>query len=67
LTLESYRALGRNAARRVRGIAVEPIPVRIDNTARLKHIVRTTLFHHRELEAVSPGAPPVLVELVESP
>jgi hypothetical protein len=61
LTVESYEALGRNAARRARGLEVEPIPVRIDNTARLKHIVRTALFHRREVEAVVPNAAPLEV------
>jgi len=61
LTLESYRALGRNAARYATGRATEPIPVRIDNTARLKHIVRTALFHKRELEFVVEDAAPVEV------
>ncbi len=64
LTNESYRALGRNAARRAAGCAPEPIPVRIDNTARLKHIVRTTLYHRIEVEAVVPGAPPVELSLL---
>jgi propanediol dehydratase large subunit len=66
LTLDSYRALGRNAARRVTGQAAEPIPVRIDNTARLKHIVRTMLYHRIEVEAVIPGAPAVEVVLLDS-
>ena len=63
LTLESYRALGRNAARHVRGLEVEPIAVRIDNMARLKHIVRTALFHRREVDAVIENAEPVEVEM----
>ena len=64
LSLESYRALGQNAARHVRGRAVEPIPVRIDNMARLKHIVRTALFHRREVDALVDNASPVEVELL---
>lgn len=64
LTLESYRALGRNAARYAQGRSVEPIPVRVDNTARLKHIVRTTLYHRREVEAVVCDAEPVEVEII---
>jgi propanediol dehydratase large subunit len=64
LTLDSYRALGRNAARRVRGDGGEPIPVRIDNTARLKHIVRTALLHRIEVEAVEAGVEPVELEVL---
>ncbi len=59
LTLESYRAIGRNAARYAKGEPVTPVPVRVDNYARLRHIVRTTLLHRREIEQVRPGAPPM--------
>jgi propanediol dehydratase large subunit len=65
LTLESYRALGRNAARYALGFETEPVPVKIDNTSRLRHIVQTTLLHRIEVEATVPGAKPVEVELVE--
>ncbi len=63
LTLESYRALGHNAACYALGLPTEPVPVLVDNTARLKHIVRTTLFHRCEVEAVS-GTPAVALTLV---
>jgi hypothetical protein len=59
LTLESYRAIGRNAARYAKGEPVAPVPVRVDNYARLRHIVRTTLLHRREIEQVRPGVEPV--------
>jgi len=59
LTLESYRALGRNAARHALGKPVEPIPVNVDNQARLRHIVRTTLFHRREVALVEEDAVPL--------
>lgn len=57
LTLESYETIGRNAARYARREPVQPVPVRIDNMARLKHIVRTTILHLRETEQVAPGKP----------
>jgi hypothetical protein len=63
LTLDSYRALGRNAARYALGKPTEPVPVRIDNMARLKHIVQSTLLHRAEVEATTPGAPAVEVAL----
>jgi hypothetical protein len=63
LTLDSYRALGRNAARYARGRATEPVPVRIDNMARLKYIVQSTLLHRAEVEATTPGAPALAVTL----
>ncbi len=64
LTLESYRSLGRNAARYALGKATEPVPVKIDNTARLKYIVQSALLHRAEVEAVEAGAPAVEVTLV---
>lgn len=62
LTLESYRVIGRNAAKYAKGEAVLPVPVQIDNMARLKYIVRTTILHLRETEQVAKGRPPEEVE-----
>jgi hypothetical protein len=63
LTLDSYRSLGRNAARYALNKTTEPVPVRIDNMARLKYIVQSTLWHRVEVEAVRPGSPAVEVTL----
>ena len=62
-TLESYRAIGRNAAGYALGHRVGPVPTRLDNYARAKLIVKTTLLHARETQAVQPGAAPVELEL----
>jgi propanediol dehydratase large subunit len=62
-TLESYRAMGRNAAGYARGQRVGPVPTALDNFARAKLIVKTTLLHARETRAVRPGAAPVELEL----
>ena len=58
-TLESYRAMGRNAAGYALGKRVGPVPTQLDNFARAKLIVRTTLLHARETQAIEPGAGPV--------
>ena len=63
-TLDSYRAIGRNAAGYALGRSVGPVPTEMDNFARAKLIVKTTLLHARETAAVEPGAPPVEVELI---
>jgi propanediol dehydratase large subunit len=63
LTLDSYRAIGRNAAGYALGQRVGPVPTVMDNFARAKLIVRTTLLHARETAAITPGAPPVELEL----
>jgi propanediol dehydratase large subunit len=62
-TLESYRAMGRNAAGYALGRRVGPVPTELDNFARAKLIVRTTLMHAREMQAVRRGAAPVELEL----
>jgi propanediol dehydratase large subunit len=62
-TVESYRAMGRNAAAYALGQAVGPVPTTLDNFARAKLIVRTTLLHARETAEVVPGAAPVELEL----
>jgi propanediol dehydratase large subunit len=63
-TLESYRAMGRNAAGYALGQRVGPVPTQLDNYARAKLIVRTALLHARETQAIVPGAEPVELELV---
>ena len=62
-TLDSYRAMGRNAAGYALGERVGPVPTELDNFARAKLIVKTTLLHARETQAVRPGAGPVELEL----
>ena len=56
LTLESYRQIGANAAGYALGHPVAPVPTVIDNYARAKLIVRTTLMHARETAAVERDA-----------
>jgi len=58
LTLESYRQIGRNAARYAKGERVQPVPVRVDNWARLRLIVKTMLLHRREIEEIDAKRPP---------
>jgi hypothetical protein len=62
-TLESYRAMGRNAAGYALGERVGPVPTQLDNFARAKLIVRTALLHARETQAIVPGAEAVELEL----
>ncbi len=64
LTLDSYRAIGRNAAGYALGQRVGPVPTVMDNFARAKLIVRTTLLHARETAAITPDAPAVELELL---
>jgi propanediol dehydratase large subunit len=63
LTLDSYRQIGANAAGYALGRPVAPVPTVLDNYARAKLIVRTTLLHAREATEVEHGAAPVDLEL----
>jgi propanediol dehydratase large subunit len=58
LTLETYEAIGRNAACYAKGQSATPISVKIDNSARLRLIVKTALLHRRETDEVDPNRPP---------
>ena len=55
--------MGQNAAGYALGRRVGPVPTELDNYARAKLIVRTTLLHARETQAVRPGAAAVEIEL----
>jgi propanediol dehydratase large subunit len=66
-TVESYRAMGRNAAGYALGKRVGPVPTQLDNFARAKLIVRTTLLHARETQAVVPGGAALELEVVTTP
>jgi propanediol dehydratase large subunit len=57
-TIGTYHTIGRNAARYAKGDPTVPLPTVIDNMARLKYIVQTTLMHMKETGEVRPGMPP---------
>jgi propanediol dehydratase large subunit len=65
LDLEAYRKIGRNAALHALGKPAAPIPVRSDNTARLRLIVQTMLLHRRETQEVQRGLPPVELRRID--
>lgn len=64
LTLEHYRRIGQNAARYAKKEIVSPIPITIDNMARLRLIIKTTILHNIEIQSIQQGKEPVEVELV---
>jgi hypothetical protein len=57
LTLATYEAIGRNAAKYALGQRTTPVPVQVDNWARLRLIVKTTLLHRRETEQIRAQPP----------
>jgi len=52
MTLETYQAIGVNAARYAMGKVTTPVPVQVDNWARLRLIVKTALLHRHETEQI---------------
>ncbi|MCC6868498.1 MAG: propanediol/glycerol family dehydratase large subunit [Burkholderiales bacterium] len=59
IDLDTYRSIGRNAALHALAKPAAPIPVRSDNTVRLRLIVQTTLMHLRETECVQRERAPI--------
>ena len=66
LDLETYCQIGRNAARYATVQPTVPVPVRIDNTARLRLIVQTTLLHLRETMQVERDRPPTELRVMDT-
>ncbi len=64
MTLDSYRDVGRNAARYAAQRPTSPVPVKIDNTARLRLIVQTMLMHLRETREVRHDRAPTELHLI---
>ena len=60
MTLETYRSMGRNAARYAASRVTTPVPVSVDNWARLRLIVKTALLHRRESEEIRDLPPEAL-------
>ena len=58
MVLETYRSIGRNAARYAGGKPTSPVAVKIDNTARLRLIVQTTLLQLLAKRQVQSDRPP---------
>jgi propanediol dehydratase large subunit len=52
LDLATYKQIGHNAATYAQHLPTIPVAVKIDNTARLRLIVQTTLLHRKETEMV---------------
>jgi len=58
MVLETYRSIGRNAARYAGGKPASPVAVKIDNTARLRLIVQTTLLQLLATRQIQSDRPP---------
>ena len=59
IDLETYRAIGKNAAKYAKGESPNPVPVRNDQMARPKYQAIAALLHIKETEHVDPNKEPV--------
>jgi propanediol dehydratase medium subunit len=56
---ETYRAIGKNAAKYAKGESPTPVPVRNDQMARPRYQAKAALLHIKETEHVQQGAKPI--------
>jgi propanediol dehydratase medium subunit len=63
IDLETYRAIGRNAARYAKGDTPSPVAQKNDQMARPKYQAIAAVFHIRETSFVQPDAKPVELEV----
>lgn len=63
ITLETYRNIGRNAARYAKGQSPAPVAQVNDQMARPKYQAIAAVFHIRETEFVNPDKKPVELEV----
>ncbi|OXM73111.1 MULTISPECIES: propanediol/glycerol family dehydratase medium subunit [Amycolatopsis] len=63
MDLETFRKVGRNAARYAKGESPEPVPSRNDFMARPRWQAKAALLHIKETEFVVPGAGPVELDV----
>jgi propanediol dehydratase medium subunit len=57
VTLETFRAIGKNAAQYAKGTSPAPVPVRNDQMARPKYQAIAALLHIKETELLDPAKP----------
>lgn len=63
LSREAYLQIGANAASHAMRRPPSPVPVKVDNMARLRLIVQAMLMHKREVSCVVPGKPAVEMQV----
>lgn len=63
LDLETFRAIGKNAAKYAKGEAPTPVPTRNDQMARPKYQAKAALLHIKETEHVEISSKPVEIEV----
>lgn len=63
LDLDTYRAIGKNAARYAKGESPNPVPTKNDQMVRPKYQAKAAVLHIKETEYVVQGGKPVEIEI----
>ncbi|EJP6472285.1 propanediol/glycerol family dehydratase medium subunit [Clostridium botulinum] len=63
LTLETFRLIGKNAAKYAKGESPTPVPTENDQMARPKYQAKAALLHIKETKHVVEGAKPIQLEV----
>lgn len=63
IDLDTFRAIGKNAAKYAKGETPNPVPVKNDQMARPKYQAVSALLHIKETESVVPGKAPQALEV----
>jgi len=63
LTLDTYRAIGKNAAEYAKNMSPSPVPTVNDQMARVAHQAISALMHIKETKQVVPGKPAEEIEV----
>ncbi|KZL90673.1 propanediol/glycerol family dehydratase medium subunit [Clostridium magnum] len=61
---ETFRAIGKNAAKYAKGESPDPVPVRSDQMARPKYQAKSAVLHIKETEHVVPNAKSIELKVV---
>lgn len=63
ITLETFRLIGKNAAKYAKGESPTPVPTKNDQMARPKFMAKAALLHIKETKHVEVGAKPIEIEV----
>ena len=63
ITLETYRLIGKNAAKYAKGESPTPVPTKNDQMVRPKFMAIAALFHIKETKHVEVGAKPIEIKV----
>lgn len=64
IDLETFRAIGKNAAKYAKGESPDPVPVRNDQMARPKYQAKAAILHIKETEHVVAYAKPIELKVI---